>query len=59
MRRSGRADKLHKLNGGALVEVWEVVEGSINFDKSRIVLLSRILLPAASMTTLCLIVSAG
>jgi hypothetical protein len=59
MKRSGRAGKPHKLNGGALVEAWQVVEGPINFDKSRIVLLSRILLPAASMTTLCLIMSAG
>ena len=32
--------------------------GSIKFDKSSIVLLSGILLPAASMTTLCSIVSA-
>jgi hypothetical protein len=46
-------------NGGALVEAWQVVEGYISFDKSRIVLLSRILLPTASMTTLYLIVSAG
>jgi hypothetical protein len=26
-RRPGRADKPHKLNGGALVEAWQVVEG--------------------------------
>jgi hypothetical protein len=27
MRRSGCADKPHKLSGGALVEAWQVVEG--------------------------------
>jgi hypothetical protein len=26
MRRSGRADKPHKPNGGALVEVWQAAE---------------------------------